>query len=68
MAVASVRGWRHLPRRQRWLLLLPVVVVLCATATFYGGHRIRASAEPTLVLLTAVSVHHWLTQRTRHVA
>lgn len=57
-AVLSVVGWRRLSRRQRWLLTLPVLVVLSTTVLFYGAHRIRSSAEPSLVLLTAVAVHH----------
>ncbi len=56
MAVASVFGARLLRRRDRWLLLLPVLVVVCTTVLFYGGHRIRSSAEPSLVLFTAVAV------------
>lgn len=56
MAVASIVGARRLGRRHRWLLLAPFVVVLCTTVLFYGGHRIRSSAEPSLVLLTAVAV------------
>jgi hypothetical protein len=31
-------------------------LVLCTTVLFYGGHRIRSSAEPTVVLLAAVAV------------
>ncbi|HQZ36011.1 MAG TPA: glycosyltransferase family 39 protein [Ilumatobacteraceae bacterium] len=56
MAVASVVGALRLGRRYRSLLLAPFVVVLCTTVLFYGGHRIRSSAEPSLVLLTAVAV------------
>ncbi|MEQ1699682.1 MAG: glycosyltransferase family 39 protein [Ilumatobacteraceae bacterium] len=67
MAVLSVIGWRALPRRQRWLLTLPILVTLCTTVLFYGGHRIRSSAEPSLVLLTAVAVHHLLASRRRRL-
>jgi 4-amino-4-deoxy-L-arabinose transferase-like glycosyltransferase len=56
MAVASVFGARLLRRRDRWLLLLPMVVVICTTVLFYGGHRIRSSAEPSLVLFTALAL------------
>jgi len=56
MAVASAFGARRLGRRNRWLLLLPFLVVACTTVLFYGGHRIRSSAEPSLVLFTALAV------------
>jgi len=56
MAVASVFGARRLSRRHRWLLVLPILVVTVTTVMFYGGHRIRSSAEPSLVLLTAFAV------------
>ncbi len=56
MAVASAFGARRLSRRDRWLLLLPCLVVACTTVLFYGGHRIRSSAEPSLVLLSALAV------------
>lgn len=65
MAVLSAIGWRRLPRRQRWLLTLPILVVLATTVLFYGGHRIRSSAEPSLVLLTAVALHHLTASRRR---
>lgn len=55
LALAAPFGARRLPRRERWLLLLPVVLVLFTTVLFYGGHRIRSSAEPSLVLLAAVA-------------
>ncbi len=40
--------------RVRLLLLLPCLAVLVTTATFYGGHRIRSSMEPTVVVLAAL--------------
>lgn len=57
MAVASMFGARTLARRERWLFLLPVMVVAFTTVVFYGGHRIRSTAEPTLVVLTALAVN-----------
>jgi len=56
MAGASALGAARLGRRNRWLLLLPCCVVVCTTVLFYGGHRIRSTAEPSLVLFTAVAV------------
>lgn len=55
-AAAAAWGARHVRRRTRWLLTLPVLVVAVTTVLFYGGHRIRSSAEPTLVVLAAVAV------------
>ena len=59
LAVLAVLGWRELRRdavRARWWLLVPVAAVLATTVLFYGAHRIRAPAEPTMVLLAAVAV------------
>lgn len=56
MAAASVFGAPLLGRRNRWLLLLPCLVVACTTVLFYGGHRIRSSAEPSMVLFSALAV------------
>ena len=66
MAAASVAGAPLLRRRDRWLLVLPCIVVLITTVLFYGGHRIRSSAEPTLVLLSAVWLATAIDQRRRH--
>lgn len=52
-ASAAAFGSKRLARRSRWLLLLPVGLVLLMSIIFYGGHRIRSSAEPSLVLLAA---------------
>ena len=57
-APLAVLGLRRLDRQDRWLLLLPVVVVVAVTLIFYGAHRIRSSLEPTLVLAAAL----WLAQ------
>ena len=65
VAVAAVVGWRALGRsadgaaersRARWWLAVPVVTVLITTILFYGAHRIRAPAEPALVVLAAAGV------------
>jgi hypothetical protein len=68
MAVASALAVRRLARRHRWLLALPVGVVRFTTVMFYGGHRIRSSAEPTLVLLTAVAIDVFIGARGYGVA
>jgi hypothetical protein len=56
MAVASVFGAMRLRRRDRSLLLVPVVVAMVTTVLFYGAHRIRSSAEPSIVIFSAVAV------------
>ena len=42
--------------RARWWLLVPIGAVLVTTVLFYGAHRIRAPAEPVVVVLAAVGV------------
>jgi hypothetical protein len=41
-------------RAARWWLAVPVLAVLLTAVVFYGGHRIRAPAEPAVVALAAV--------------
>ena len=60
LAVAAVAGWsRAVPLSgigARWWLLVPCVAVLLTAVLFYGAHRIRAPAEPAVVLLAAVAL------------
>jgi hypothetical protein len=59
LAASAVAGWVVLARRRvvaRWWLVVPVASVLITTILFYGAHRIRAPAEPVVVLLAAVSL------------
>jgi 4-amino-4-deoxy-L-arabinose transferase-like glycosyltransferase len=56
LAALSIAGARLLSRRAWSLLVLPFIVVLCTTLLFYGGHRIRSTAEPSLVALSGVAV------------
>jgi 4-amino-4-deoxy-L-arabinose transferase-like glycosyltransferase len=59
LAVSAVAGWIVLARRRvvaRWWLVVPLVSVLITTILFYGAHRIRAPAEPVVVLLAAVAL------------
>ncbi len=56
LAPLAVRGLWRLPAHERLVLGLPCVVVLCTTMLFYGGHRIRSSMEPTVVLGAAVAL------------
>jgi hypothetical protein len=61
LAVAAVAGWRLLGRdaetaHSRWWFAVPVLAVLVTTVLFYGAHRIRAPAEPAVVVLAAVGL------------
>ena len=74
LAIAAIFGWRRLgrdevTRRSRWWLAVPLLTVLVTTIAFYGAHRIRAPAEPAVVLLAAVAaVDAWDRVRARRVA
>lgn len=62
LAVGAVAGGVALRRRTvpvtwpLWLLLCPVASVTITTVVFYGGHRIRSSMEPTVIVLAAVAL------------
>jgi hypothetical protein len=63
LAPLAFAGWVALSRRrvsERWWLAVPVVEVLVTVALYYGAHRLRAAAEPTIVLLAAIAlVVYW---------
>ena len=52
-------------RRDRVVLLIPVMIALVTTVVIYGGHRIRAAAEPAIVILAAVAIDRWLDRRSQ---
>ncbi|MEO5901982.1 MAG: hypothetical protein ABIR68_17890, partial [Ilumatobacteraceae bacterium] len=56
MAPSAAFGLTRVRRQARWLLLGPVLVVGVTTIVFYGAHRIRSSAEPTVVIGAAVAI------------
>jgi hypothetical protein len=59
LAPAAVAGWVGLARARvgaRWWLAVPCLAVLATAVAFYGAHRIRAPAEPAVVLLAAVAI------------
>lgn len=63
LAVAAAVGWRALGRAgpgdaaaMRWWLVVPLAAVLVTSGLFYGAHRIRAPAEPAVVVLAAAGV------------
>ena len=62
MAALAVVGGRRAPRDPRWWLAVPVGPVLVTTLLFYGAHRIRAPAEPTVVVLAAIALASWHTR------
>jgi hypothetical protein len=49
-------------RRDRAVLLIPVMIALVTTVVIYGGHRIRSSAEPSIVVFAAVAIGYWLNE------
>lgn len=66
LAIAAAVGWRTLSRAgvtMRWWLLVPCITVIVTTALFYGAHRIRAPAEPVVVLLAAVAAAAFVERR-----
>lgn len=62
--VALARG----DRRTRTVLVLPIIVVAVATVAFYGGHRIRSTEEPALVVGAALAIDGLLTRRDQATA
>lgn len=59
LAITALFGVRRLGARVRWILAIPVVAVLVTTVVFYGGHRIRSSMEPSVVVVAAVALAAW---------
>ncbi len=71
LAIGAVAGWVALGRARiggRWWLLVPCVAVALTAVLFYGAHRIRAPAEPAIVLLAAVAIGVVLDWRRRRAA
>ena len=61
LAPLAVVGWvltgrNQSRRRARWWLIVPLAAVLITTVLFYGAHRIRAPAEPVVVVLGAAGI------------
>lgn len=63
LASLAVSGARQLWRtgRRRWLGVIasPLVVAVVVAVVFYGTHRLRAVAEPSIVVLSAVALAGW---------
>ena len=60
LAPLAVVGAVLTRRRDRAVLLIPVMIALVTTVVIYGGHRIRSAAEPAIVILAAVAIDCWL--------
>ncbi|MBK5333556.1 MAG: glycosyltransferase family 39 protein [Ilumatobacteraceae bacterium] len=60
LAPLAVAGAFLTRRRDRAILLIPVVIALVTTVVIYGGHRIRSAAEPAIVILAAVAIDRWI--------
>ena len=63
LAPLAVFGAIKTRRRDRAILLIPVIIAAVTTIVIYGGHRIRSSAEPSIAVLAAVAIGYWLTDR-----
>jgi hypothetical protein len=56
LAPLAVVGLLRIRRSHRAVLVAPVVVSLATAVLFYGAHRMRISAEPSIVVGAAVSL------------
>ncbi|MDP9463237.1 MAG: glycosyltransferase family 39 protein [Actinomycetota bacterium] len=65
LAPIAAVGAKLTRRRDRAVLLIPIIVALATTVMFYGGHRIRSPAEPAIVVLSAIAINEWMTRRHR---
>ena len=67
LAVLAGAGFWHLASPSRWVLLAPVISVLITAIAFYGAHRIRAPAEPAIVVAAGLAAgrlaSRWATRR-----
>jgi 4-amino-4-deoxy-L-arabinose transferase-like glycosyltransferase len=63
LAPLAAVGARVIRRRDRTILLIPVMIALVTTVVIYGGHRIRSAAEPAIVILAAVAIDRWPNRR-----
>ena len=54
LAPLAVLGWRRRPAGTGVILLGPIVCVALTSVVFYGSHRLRAPAEPAIVLCAAL--------------
>ena len=62
LAPLAVVGFVAQRRTVKWTLVLPVVTVVVATVVFYGAHRLRSTAEPTIVVCAAAAITHLMSR------
>ena len=62
LPLAAFGLWR-LKGTDRQVLVLPLIVVAVTTVLFYGGHRLRAPAEPVICLAAAITLAGWRPER-----
>lgn len=53
LAPMAVAAWWQYRRRLSRVLLVPLVTAFVVAVVFYGSHRLRAPAEPAVVILAA---------------
>ncbi len=63
LAPLAVLGAARTRRRDRVVLLIPVMIALATTVAFYGGHRIRSSAEPAIAVFAAIAIDRLMSRR-----
>ena len=56
LAPLAAVGLARTRRRERDILLVPVVIVLITSIAFYGSHRLRLSLEPVVVVGAAAAI------------
>src|SRR4029079_18654223 len=54
--VGAITLAREHKGRMLWLLLVPAISVTAVAAATYGQTRLRATAEPSIVILAAIGV------------
>jgi 4-amino-4-deoxy-L-arabinose transferase-like glycosyltransferase len=62
LAPLAAFGAMKTRRRDRAVLLIPVMIAAATTVLIYGGHRLRSTAEPSIVILAAIAIGHWQRQ------
>ena len=63
LAPLAIVGATMTRRRDRAVLLIPVAIALTATVMIYGGHRIRSTAEPAVVVFAAIAIDRMVASR-----
>jgi 4-amino-4-deoxy-L-arabinose transferase-like glycosyltransferase len=58
LAPLATFGAMKTRRRDRAVLLIPLVITAVTTVVIYGGHRLRSTAEPSIVILAAIAIGH----------